>query len=44
MVQQDMQEVNGGKRMYLAYYVHLFGIKEVTECKNARSVLLQNTD
>jgi hypothetical protein len=44
MVQQNMQEVNGGKFMYLTYYVHLFGIIEVTECKNARSGLLQNTD
>jgi hypothetical protein len=43
MVQQDMQEVNGGKYMYLTY-VHLFGVKEVTECKNSRSGLPQNTE
>jgi len=28
--------------MYLAYYVHLVGIKEVTDCKNSQSGKFQN--
>jgi hypothetical protein len=32
-----MYEVSGDKCMYLTYYVHLEGIKEVTDCKNAWS-------
>jgi hypothetical protein len=27
--------------MYLTYYVHLVGIKEVIDCKNARSGNIQ---
>jgi len=29
--------------MYLTYYVHLAGIKQVINCRNARSGKLQNT-
>jgi hypothetical protein len=31
-----MQEVVGDKYIYLTYYVHLVGIKQMTDCKNAR--------
>ena len=33
--------VMGDKYMYLTYYVHLVAIKQVTDCKNARSGNLQ---
>jgi hypothetical protein len=44
MVRQDTQEVNVDKYMYLTYYMHLVGIIEVTDGKNARSGMLQNTE
>jgi hypothetical protein len=44
MVQQDTQEVTVHKYMYLTYFVHLFGIKNVTDCKNAWSGMLQNPE
>jgi hypothetical protein len=31
-----MEEVIDNKYMYLTYYVHLVGIKQVTDCKKAR--------
>jgi hypothetical protein len=37
-----MWEVIGDKYMYLTYYLHLVGIKEVINCKNAQSGKLQN--
>jgi hypothetical protein len=44
VVQEDIQKVTGDKYMYLTYYVHLVGIKEVTDCKKAWSEMLQNTE
>jgi hypothetical protein len=38
-----MLEVTGDKYMYLTYYVHLVGIKEVIDCKNAWSGKLKKT-
>jgi len=32
------------KYTYLTHYVHLVGIKEVTDCKNAWNGILQNTE
>jgi hypothetical protein len=34
----------GDKYLYLTYYVHLVGIKEVIDCNNARSGKLQIDD
>jgi hypothetical protein len=39
-----MQEVIVDKYMYLTHYLHSVGIKEVIDCKNARSGILQNTE
>jgi len=34
----------GDKYLYLTYYVHLVGIKEVIDCTKARSGKLQTDD
>jgi len=39
---RNMYEVIGNKYMYLTHYVHWDGIKEATDCKNARSEKLQH--
>jgi hypothetical protein len=36
-------EVKGYKYVYLTYYVHLVGINEVTDCKNAQSGKLKKS-
>jgi hypothetical protein len=36
--------VVGDKYLYLTYYIHLVAIKEVIDCKNARSGKLQIFD
>jgi hypothetical protein len=38
-----MYEVTGEKYMYLTYYVHLVGIKEVTDCKSAKLQNMQHS-